>query len=88
MIVELGLKLRMFGVRLEGPAYFFCDNHVVVKNMSIPESVLHKKQGLDNHNSVSEAVAADIILFGKDDGYTNLEYLLTKVMAGQKNWDL
>ena len=35
LIVALRYKLRMFGVRLESPAYVFCDNHRVVNNMSI-----------------------------------------------------
>ena len=43
----LRYKLRIFGVILEVPAYFFCDHCGVVKNMSIPESVLQKK-----HNAI------------------------------------
>ncbi len=36
-------KLRMFVVEIDGPANEFCDNHGVVKNMSVPESMLMKK---------------------------------------------
>ena len=43
LIVVLKYKLRGFGVILEGRKYIFCDNHGVVKNISIPESVLHQK---------------------------------------------
>jgi hypothetical protein len=43
-IVAMRYKLRMFGVPIEGPANVFCDNHGVVKNTSMPESTLMKKQ--------------------------------------------
>ena len=55
----------MFGVRLEVSAYVFCDNSGVVNNMSIPESVLHKKHNAINYHSVCEEVAADILKIGK-----------------------
>ena len=88
LIVALRYKLRMFGVRLEGPAYVFCDNRGVVKNVSIPESVLNKKHNAINYHTVREAVAADILRIGKEDGETNLADLLTKVITGQKRWDI
>ena len=50
----------MFGVRLEGPAYIFCDNRGVMKNMSILESLIHKKHDEIKYHSICEAVAADI----------------------------
>ena len=56
--------------------------------MIIPASVLYKKRNLIQYHSVHEAVATDIILFGKDDGETNLADLLTEVMNGQKRWYL
>jgi hypothetical protein len=40
MIIAMRYKLRMFGVPLDGPAQVYCDNQGVVKNTSIPESVL------------------------------------------------
>jgi hypothetical protein len=48
LIVALRYKLCMFGVPIEGPANDFCDNRGVVKNVSIPESILMKK-----HNAIS-----------------------------------
>jgi hypothetical protein len=88
LIVALRYKLRMFGVNLQGPAYVFCDNRGVVKNVSVPESVLHKKHNSINYHAVREAVAADILRVGKEDGETNLADLLTKVLTGKKRWDL
>ena len=88
LIVALRYKLRMFGVNLQGPASVFCDNRGVVKNMSIPESVLHKKHNAINYHAVREAIAADILRVGKEDGETNLADLFTKILTGKRRWDL
>ena len=56
--------------------------------MSITESVLHKKHNAMNYHSFLESVASDIIQIGKEDGENNLADLLTKVMTGNKLWDL
>jgi hypothetical protein len=85
LIVALRYKLRMFGVDIDGPANVFCDNRGVVKNMSIPESTLMRKHNAINYHAVREAVAAEILRVGKEDGETNLADLLTKVMTGQKS---
>jgi hypothetical protein len=53
-------KLRMFGVSIDGPANVFCDNHGVVKNVSILELMLMKKHDAINYHAVREAVAAGI----------------------------
>ena len=74
--VALRYKLRMFGVRLEGPVYVFCDNCGFLKNTIINESVLHEKHNVINYHSVSEAISADIIKIGKEHGETNLADLL------------
>jgi hypothetical protein len=87
LIVAICYKLRMFGVEIDGPVNGFCDNHGVVKNVSIPESTLMKKHNAINYHAVREAVAAGILRVGKEDGETNLADLLTKVVTGQKRWD-
>jgi hypothetical protein len=50
----------MFGVSIDGPANVFCDNHGVVKNVSILELMLMKKHDAINYHAVREAVAAGI----------------------------
>ena len=40
ILVALQYKLRMFGVPIDGPVNVFCDNNGVVKNTTIPESML------------------------------------------------
>ena len=78
MIVALQYKLRMFGVPIEGPANVFCDNQGVVKNTSIPESVLNKKDVSIAYHAVQEAAAAGILRVGKKDTKTNLADLFMK----------
>ncbi len=54
----------------------FCDNNGVIKNTSIPESILMKK-----HNAIHKAAAARILQVGKEDGSMNLvANLFTKVL--------
>jgi hypothetical protein len=71
----------MFGVLIEGPTKVLCDNQGVVKNASIPESVLSKKHNAINYHAVREAVAAKIIQVGKEDGNTNIADLFTKPLT-------
>jgi hypothetical protein len=87
LIVVICYKLMMFGVEIDHPANVFCDNHGVVKNVSIPESTLMKKHNAINYHAVREAVVAGILRVGKEDGKTNLADLLMKVVTGQKRWD-
>ncbi len=44
MVAALRYNLRVFGVPIDGPANVFCDNNGAVKNKTIPESMLAKKQ--------------------------------------------
>ncbi|KAL7535630.1 hypothetical protein ACHAWF_005219, partial [Thalassiosira exigua] len=61
MIAELQLKLKLIGVPMVGPANVFCDNQGVIKNTSIPESTLSKKDNSVNYHIVREAAAAGIL---------------------------
>ena len=80
MLIALRYKLRMFGIPIEGPAEVYCDNQGVVKNTSIPESVLTKKHNAINYHSVREAVAAGVMRIIKEDTESNLADLFTKVL--------
>ena len=88
LIVALRYKLRMFGIPIDGPANVFCDNRGVVRNASIPESTLMKKHNAINYHAVREAAAAGILRVGKEDGETNIADLLTKVLSGEKRWNI
>ena len=75
----------MFGVPIDGPANVFCDNNGVVKNTTIPESMLAKKHNAINYQAIrEEAVAAQILRVDKEDGMTNLADLFTKVLTADR----
>ena len=74
----------MFGVPIIEPTNVFCDNNGVVKNVSIPQSMLQKKHNAINYHAIREAVAAGIIRVGKEDGMTNLADLFTKVLTADR----
>ena len=88
LVVAMRYKLRMFGVPLVGPAEIFCDNQGVVKNTSIPESVLSKKHNAINYHSVREAAAAGVLRVQKEDTITNLADLFTKVLPQPRRQEL
>ena len=79
-LIELRLKCKSIGLRLDGPANIGCDNQGVVKNTSIPESTLSKKHNAVNYHIICEAVAAESICMGKENMQTNPADALTKIM--------
>ena len=54
MVEALRYELQMFGVKLDGLAYMFCDNQSVDKNASIPTSVLNKRHNTIYYHRVRE----------------------------------
>ena len=82
--VSMRYKLRMMGIRIDGPTYILCDNQAVVINSSKPESTLKKKHNQICFHRVREAVAAGICIVGHVDGNDNLADLLTKVLTWVK----
>jgi len=81
LTVSLRIKLKMFGVPIEGPADFFCDNDSVVKNTSIPTSVLAKKHNSVNYHIIRESAAAGILRVAKIPTEFNKADALTKILA-------
>ena len=90
MVVALQYKLTMFGVKIfNGPANIFRDNcGIVVENLSVPELTLMKRHNAINYHVVCKAVAAGILHDGKEDSDTNLADVLTKVIKGERQWNL
>ena len=84
MTMAMRYRLCMLGVPIDGPADVFCDNHGIVKNLSILESTLMKKHNSISYHAVREAVAAGIMRVGKEDGEMNLADLLMKVVMGEQ----
>ena len=88
LCIAMRYKLRMFGVPIDGPAQVYCDNQGVVKNTSVPESVLSKKHNAINYHAVREAVAAGVLQVHKEDTQTNLADLFTKVLHADRRKEL
>ena len=61
LLVSLSYKLRMFGGLIEDPAYVFCGNQSVMKNVTLHQSVLNKRQNLIFYHKVHEAQTTEII---------------------------
>ena len=76
MSESLRYKLRCFEIPLEGPAEVFCYNMPVVKNSSIPTSVLNKRHNAIYYHRFREAQAAGIIGVGWILGELNLSDFL------------
>lgn len=88
MIEGLRYKLRMFGVKIDGPCDTFCDNESVVKNTTRPESPIKKKHNSIAYHKARESIAAGIIRIAKEDGKTNIADILTKLLKGPTLRDL
>ncbi len=75
-------KLRMLGVPIDGHAHMRVDNMSVVKNSSIPESVLKKKSNSIAYHFVRENVAAKTIRVAYEESGNNKADALTKLQTG------
>ncbi len=88
LTVALRIKLKMFGVPIDGPADFYCDNDSVVKNTSVPTSMLAKKHNSVNYHIIRESAAAGILRVAKIPTEFNKSDALTKVLAMYKRNEL
>ena len=84
LLILLRYKLRMFGVPLTGHSNVFCDNEVVYKNCSNPESQLKKKHQQICYHKVRNSAAAGILIVFKESTDTNLVDILTKSLPSDK----
>jgi hypothetical protein len=78
MLQALRLKLRWFGVPLDGPVNVFGDNESVVNSAQKPEVTLSKKHNGIAYHKVREAVAAGMIRVAWISTTLNLADILTK----------
>jgi hypothetical protein len=84
MIEGLRYKLRMMGIPVDGPTSVFCDNQSVVKNTTVPESVLKKRHNAIAYHRAREAQAAGFIRVAWESGDTQIADLLTKLLPGPR----
>ena len=78
MTEALSYKLVKFVVNLEGLVEVYCDNKSVVKNSSVPVSVLNKIHNAICYNRVIESQASGTFMVGWISGKYNLVDLSTK----------
>lgn len=71
----------MFGVPINRAANVYCDSRSVVSNASIPKSTLTKKHNSINYHIIHESVALGIMHVAKKNFLSNLEDVLTKLLA-------
>ena len=88
LIVAMRIKLRSFGIPIDGPCDVFCDNEAVFKNVSRPESTLTKKHNAINYHICREAVAALIMRVAKEDTLTNIADAFTKLLTYSRKREL
>ena len=81
---EIRYKLRMKGVPIMGPTNIRCDNMSVVRNTSVPESVIHKKDNSEAYHCVREQVAMRSQQVAFETSETNLADMLTKIQSGPR----
>ena len=74
----LRYKLRMMGVPINVPSYFYGDNMAVINNVKRPESTLRKKNNAVCYHAVREAVAKKELLCAHVRSEKNLADLATK----------
>ena len=88
LISALRIKLKSFGVPLDGPVDIYCDNAGVCNNAMFPESTLSKKHNAINYHTVREAAAAKMLRVAKEDTATNIADAFTKLMHYDRKHDL
>ena len=66
-IVDIRIKLKMFGVPLNVPENVLCDNNGVVKNTRIPKITLFKKHNAINWHCMRKADTDGILRIRKED---------------------
>jgi hypothetical protein len=79
----LRYKLRMMGVPLDGHGHVKADNMMsVVKNTSVPASMLKKKSNSIAYHYVREQAAAGTVSITHEPTETNIADMLTKIQPG------
>eukprot|EP00957_Ditylum_brightwellii_P027370 2069206-Ditylum_brightwellii.AAC.1 len=84
VIKGLCYKLCMMGAPIDGTTCVFCDNNLVVKNVSNQESMIKKQHTSITYYRVCEAIASGIMMVTSKPGVTNLSDLACgKYLEGQ-----
>ena len=85
-IVDICTTLRYFGVPVVEKTCMFGDNESVVKNSTLPQSVLKKRHNMLSYHRVREAIVAGILTFHHINGKDNPADILSKHWAFPDVW--
>lgn len=83
-IRDLRIKLRLYGIPIEGPTYVLCDNESVTKSTSNVEATLSKKHQAICWHAVREAAAGGWIKIGWEPTETNFADIFTKNLDNER----
>jgi len=86
--MEFRYKLRMIGIKVEGPSVLLGDNEAVVKNTTLPSSTLKKKHNAIAYHKVREAVAANVVRVAHIRTHLNVADILTKPLSPQSYYSI
>jgi hypothetical protein len=87
-IVDIRTSLRYLGVPVCEETYMFGDNESVVKNSTLPHSVLNKRHNALSYHRVREAIAAGFLKFYHIRGESNPADILSKHWGFLDVWPL
>ena len=87
-IIDLRTTLRYLGVPVRKKTYMFGDNESVVKNSTLPHSVLNKRHQALSYHRVREAIASGIVNFYHIPGSKNPADILSKHWAFVDVWPM
>ena len=85
-IIDIRIDLRYLGVPVREQTYMFGDNESVVKNSTLPHSVLHKRHNALSYHRVREAIASGFLRFYHIRSECNPADLLSKHWGFVEAW--
>ena len=87
-IIDIRTSLRYLGVPVLEETYMFGDNESVVKNSTLPHSILNKRHNALSYHRVREAIAAGFLKFYHVRGENNPADILSKHWGFLDVWPL
>ena len=78
----------MLKICIEKPAVQLMDNKAVIRNTSLPSSILRKKHNAISYHKVCKAVAAGIVCLACVKSEMNRSDILTKLLGSQDMYKL
>jgi hypothetical protein len=71
----------MMGIPIDGPAWAFGDNAIVITSSTIPQSTLNKRHNALSYHHVRESISAKIMYLVHVEGKYSPSDILTKALG-------